>query len=135
MSVAHIRDSNNVAHSIRNLRIVVHDMNSTQLPAALLSQKLLSEVVSEALPQYTSGADLLPKNIISVGNHDLQLNGELFTLNFWIFLIYLFSCCNCSECYQTQSQVTTKFIVSLTKHNQMELFIAAGDAIMFGCMD
>jgi len=56
-------------------------MNSTQLPAAVLSQKMLSDVVSEALPQYTSGADLLPKNIISVGNHDLQLNGELFTLN------------------------------------------------------
>jgi len=84
LCAAHIRDSNNVTHAIRNLRIVVHDMNSTQPPAVLLSQKTLSDVVSEALPQYTSGADLLPKNIISVGNHDLQLNGELFMLNFWI---------------------------------------------------
>ena len=134
MSVAHIRDSNNVAHAIRNLRIVVHDMNSTQPPAALLSQKLLSEVVSEALPQYTSGADLLPKNIISVGNHDLQLNGELFTFNFWIFLIYLFNCCKCSEWYQTWC-TSHNNISSLTKLNQMELFTAAGDAIMFGCMD
>ena len=74
---AHIRDSNNIAHAIRNLHIVVHDMNALQPPATLLSQKMLNSVVSEALPQYTSGADLLPKNIISVGNHDLQLNGEL----------------------------------------------------------
>ena len=77
---AHIRDPNNVAHAIRNLHIVVHDMNAMQPPATLLSQKMLNDVVSEALPQYTSGADLLPKNIISVGNHDLQLNGESYCL-------------------------------------------------------
>jgi len=57
-------------------------MNTVQPPATLLSQKMLSDVVSEALPQYTSGADLLPKNIISVGNHDLQLSGEQFDLDF-----------------------------------------------------
>jgi len=74
---AHIRDSNNVTHAIRNLHVVVHDMNAVQPPATLLSQKTLNEAVSEALPHYTSGADLLPKNIISVGNHDLQLNGTL----------------------------------------------------------
>jgi len=82
LCTAHIRDSNNVAHAIRNLHIVVHDMNAVQPPAALLSQKMLNDVVSEALPQYTSGVDLLPKTIISVGNHDLQLSGELFALNF-----------------------------------------------------
>jgi len=81
MYTAHIRDTNNVAHAIRNLHIVVHDMNGVQPPAVLLSQKMLNDVVSEALPQYTSGADLLPKNIISVGNHDLQLSGILLCLN------------------------------------------------------
>jgi len=73
---AHIRDPNNVAHVIRNLHIVVHDMNAAQTPATL-SQRQLNGVVSAALPHYTSGADLLPNNIISVGNHDLQLNGLL----------------------------------------------------------
>jgi len=57
-------------------------MNAVQPPAMLLSQKMLSDVVSEALPQYTSGADLLPKNIISVGNHDLQLSGEPLDFSF-----------------------------------------------------
>jgi len=59
-------------------------MNAMQPPATLLSQKMLNDVVSEALPHYTSGADLLPKNIISVGNHDLQLSGELSALNFCV---------------------------------------------------
>jgi len=81
LCAAHIRDSNNVAHVVRNLHIVVHDMNGLQPPVALLSQKLLNDVVSEALPQYTSGADLLPKNIVSVGNHDLQLNGVPFLVH------------------------------------------------------
>jgi len=69
---------------------MLHDMNAVQ-PPATLSQRLLNNVVSEALPQYTSGADLLPKNIISVGNHDLQLNGEvlLFVLNVFYFLNFL----------------------------------------------
>jgi len=88
LCTAHIRDSNNVAHAIRNLRIVVHDLNGMQPPTTLLSQKMLNDVVSEALPQYTSGADLLPKNIVSVGNHDLQLSGMVFAWNFCLCYVF-----------------------------------------------
>jgi hypothetical protein len=74
--VALIRDSNNVVHPVRNLHVIIHDMNSVQPPSTLLSQKMLNDVVSNALPPSTSSADILPNTIITVGNHDLQLSGK-----------------------------------------------------------
>jgi len=72
--LASIRDPNNVSHPVRNVHIVVHDMNAVQPPSTLLSQKLLNDVVSDALPPY-SGGDILPNTVVTVGNHDLQLSG------------------------------------------------------------
>ena len=80
-----IRDSSNVVHPIRNLRVVIHDMNSVQPPSTLLSQKLLSDVVSNALPLSTSSADILPNTIVTVGSHDLQLSGKTLT---YVYCIY-----------------------------------------------
>lgn len=65
-------------------------MNAVQPPSTLLSQKILNDVVSNALPPATSGADILPSTIITVGNHDLQLSGMtgfvLFNVSFEIAL-------------------------------------------------
>jgi len=69
---AHIRDPNNVSHPIRNLHIVVHDMNNHP-PQNVLARKLLNDVVSNSLPQHS--ADMMPNNVVTMGNHDLQLDG------------------------------------------------------------
>jgi len=88
---AMIRDSNNVVHPIRNLRVIIHDMNAVQPPSTLLSQKLLNDAVSNALPQSTSSADILPNTIVTVGNHDLQLSGKnVFMVR--IFHVMIFVC-------------------------------------------
>lgn len=70
-SEAHIRDPNNVSHPVRNLHIVVHDMNA-HLPQNILAKKLLNDVVSNSLPQHS--ADIMQNNVVTVNNHDLQLD-------------------------------------------------------------
>lgn len=85
LSSAHIRDPSNASHPIRNLHIVVHDMNNHP-PQNVLARKLLNDVVSNSLPQHS--ADMMPNNVVTMGNHDLQLDGMHSTP--WNFIQQLF---------------------------------------------
>ncbi|XP_005105619.1 trafficking protein particle complex subunit 8 [Aplysia californica] len=69
-SEVHIRDANNVTHSIHNLRISACDMG-TQLPQQGVIKKQLSDAVAS-----TQGQSQEPgaNNMMSIGNYDLQLS-------------------------------------------------------------
>ncbi|XP_077982517.1 trafficking protein particle complex subunit 8-like [Glandiceps talaboti] len=68
---AHIRDPAGQVHSIRNLRVMVNEMNM-QPPSQTMARKMLNEAVSNAqLPQIVEGNRT---NVLSVGNHDLQIS-------------------------------------------------------------
>ena len=68
-SSVHIRDANNVTHSIHNLRISACDMGA-QLPQQGIIKKQLSDAVASSHVQSVEpGAN----NMMSIGNYDLQL--------------------------------------------------------------
>lgn len=69
--VAHIRDPNNVPHTIRHLKISMLDM-TTQPPQQAVARKMMSDAVANAQPQLVDGGR---GNVISIGNYDLQLSG------------------------------------------------------------
>lgn len=68
-SEVHIRDPNNVPHTIRHLKITMRDMSST-LPQQSVAKKILNDVVAASQPQMIEGNR---GNVVSVGNYDLQL--------------------------------------------------------------
>lgn len=70
---AHIRDPNNVLHSIHNLKITVKDLN-TPPPQQAVARKMMTDTVASAQPQLLDGNQ---RNVISVGDYDLQLSGKL----------------------------------------------------------
>lgn len=84
----HIRDPGNITHVIRNLRVIMKDMNSLP-PQPTLAKKQLNEVVASSLPPGSSnGHDACtslpgPSNVVSVGAYDLQLSSEYFCPCFW----------------------------------------------------
>ena len=82
-SPAHIRDPGNVSHTIHNLHLAVHSMNSLP-PQATLAKKLLSDAVSNILPSQDV------TNVMTVGSYDLQLSRESMAN---IFANYTVSCC------------------------------------------
>ncbi|CAI9716399.1 particle complex subunit 8-like isoform X1 [Octopus vulgaris] len=69
-SEAHIRDPNNVLHSIHNLKITVKDLN-TPPPQQAVARKMMTDTVASAQPQLLDGNQ---RNVISVGDYDLQLS-------------------------------------------------------------
>ena len=69
---AHIRDPNNVPHTLQNLRISMVDMNS-QIPSASAARKIMNDAVNNAQLQIGEGNR---GNVMSVGNYDLQLSGK-----------------------------------------------------------
>lgn len=69
---AHIRDPNNVAHTLQNLRISMVDMNShTSSPAA--ARKIMNDAVNNAQLQMAEGNR---GNVMTIGNYDLQLSAS-----------------------------------------------------------
>ncbi|XP_076111682.1 trafficking protein particle complex subunit 8-like isoform X2 [Mytilus galloprovincialis] len=68
-SEVHIRDPNNVPHTIRHLKITMRDMSAT-LPQQSVAKKILNDIVAGAQPQLVEGNR---GNVVSVGNYDLQL--------------------------------------------------------------
>ncbi|ELT91258.1 hypothetical protein CAPTEDRAFT_79642, partial [Capitella teleta] len=78
-SEVHIRDPGNISHTVRNLRVIVQDMNSLP-PQPTLAKKQLNDVVANSLPAGSTtaaGQDTgIPgvSNVVSVGNYDLQLS-------------------------------------------------------------
>ena len=74
ISTVHIRDANNVTHSIHNLRISASDM-STQLPPTGVVKKQLNDAVASAhIQSQEPGAG----NMTSIGDYDLQLARKYF---------------------------------------------------------
>lgn len=69
---AHIRDPNNVPHTIRHLKISMLDM-TTQPPQQAVARKMMSDAVANAQPQLVDGGR---GNVISIGNYDLQLSAS-----------------------------------------------------------
>ena len=60
--------------------MVVRDL-SVSPPVSSGARKLLNDAVSAALPSQATPADLVqPNNVVTVGNHDLQLDGRLSKL-------------------------------------------------------
>ena len=69
---ATIRDSGNMTHTIRNLKITMRDMNQHP-PQPTLAKKMMNEAVCNALP---TNLDNNRTNIMTVGDYDLQISGE-----------------------------------------------------------
>ncbi|KAL4234283.1 Trafficking protein particle complex 8 [Mactra antiquata] len=69
---AHIKDPNNVQHSVQHLRIGVVDMNN-QIPPAAAAKKLMNDAVNNEQPQLSEGNR---GNVITVGDYDLQLSSS-----------------------------------------------------------
>lgn len=67
----HIRDPNNIPHTIKNLKITMRDMNM-QLPQAVTARKMMNDVVANTQPQLTEGGR---GNVVTFGSYDLQLSG------------------------------------------------------------
>ena len=65
----HIRDPNNVPHTIKHLKITMRDM-SYMLPSQNVARKILNDIVAGAQPQLVEGNR---GNVVSVGDYDLQL--------------------------------------------------------------
>jgi len=70
VSTAHIRDPGNISHTVHNLHLDVHNMN-TLPPQPTLARKLLNDSVANTLPSQ----DIT--NVMTVGSYDLQLSREL----------------------------------------------------------
>ncbi|XP_033124771.1 trafficking protein particle complex subunit 8-like isoform X2 [Anneissia japonica] len=68
---AHIRDPQGQVNSIRNLRIILNDMNS-QPPSSAIVRKMLNDVVGSLHPN----SEASKSNVVSAGNYDLQLSGS-----------------------------------------------------------
>ncbi|XP_061162581.1 trafficking protein particle complex subunit 8-like isoform X1 [Saccostrea echinata] len=68
----HIRDPNNVPHTIKNLKITMRDMNM-QLPQAVMARKMLNDVVASTQPQLGEGSR---GNVVTFGSYDLQLSAS-----------------------------------------------------------
>lgn len=67
---AHIRDPNNVPHSMHNLKITVKDLN-TPPPQQAVARKMMTDTVASAQPQLMDGNQ---RNVITIGDYDLQLS-------------------------------------------------------------
>lgn len=67
---AHIRDPNNVPHSMHNLKITVRDLN-TPPPQQAVARKMMTDTVASAQPQLMDGNQ---RNVITIGDYDLQLS-------------------------------------------------------------
>ena len=70
--VAVVRDPSNVAHTVRNLRLNIKDINSAP-PQPTLARKMLNTAVSSFLPD---SFDLNKCEVMTFGNYDLQLSGK-----------------------------------------------------------
>ncbi|XP_048756768.2 trafficking protein particle complex subunit 8-like isoform X4 [Ostrea edulis] len=68
----HIRDPNNVPHTIKNLKITMRDMNM-QLPQAVTARKMMNDVVANSQPQLMEGGR---GNVVTFGSYDLQLSAS-----------------------------------------------------------
>ena len=73
-----VRDPSNVAHTVRNLRLNMKDINSGP-PQPTLARKLLNEAVANALPD---SFELNKCEVMTFGNYDLQLSGIKFRIIF-----------------------------------------------------
>ncbi|KAK7505350.1 hypothetical protein BaRGS_00003512 [Batillaria attramentaria] len=73
-SEVHIRDANNVSHSIHGLRIKACDMSS-QPPQQAAIRKMLNDAVANTQQQQQQPLDGGRTNVHSFGNYDLHLNG------------------------------------------------------------
>jgi hypothetical protein len=71
----HIRDANNVSHSIHGLRIKSCDMSS-QPPQQSAIRKTLNDAVANAQQQQQQALDGGRTNVHSYGDYDLHLNGQ-----------------------------------------------------------
>lgn len=71
-SEVHIRDPNNVPHTIKHLKITMRDM-SYMLPSQNVARKILNDIVAGAQPQLVEGNR---GNVVSVGDYDLQLTSS-----------------------------------------------------------
>ena len=69
---AQIRDSGNMTHTIRSLKVTVRDMGQHP-PQPTLAKKLMNEAVANALPPNMADSNMA--NIMSVGDYDLQISG------------------------------------------------------------
>ncbi|XP_071958347.1 trafficking protein particle complex subunit 8-like isoform X2 [Antedon mediterranea] len=67
---AHIRDPQGQVNSIRNMRIILNDMNS-QPPSSAIVRKMLNDVVGSIHPNAEAS-----KSIITAGNYNLQLSSS-----------------------------------------------------------
>lgn len=68
----HIRDPNNIPHTIKNLKITMRDMNM-QLPQAVTARKMMNDVVASTQPQLAEGGR---GNVVTFGSYDLQLSAS-----------------------------------------------------------
>ena len=62
-----------MTHTIQNLRVGMVDMNS-HIPAPLAAKKIMNDAVNNAQLQIAEGNR---GNVMSIGNYDLQLSGEI----------------------------------------------------------
>ncbi|XP_070190978.1 trafficking protein particle complex subunit 8-like isoform X2 [Littorina saxatilis] len=81
-SEVHIRDANNVSHSIHGLRIKACDMSSQPLQQAAI-RKILSDAVVNAQQQQQQSLDGGRTNVHSFGNYDLHLNASTPWFEAW----------------------------------------------------
>ena len=69
---AHIRDPSGQIHTVRNLRLILDEMNQQPL-ASILMRKMLQESVNRCQPSLVNGSR---GNVITVGSYDLQIAGK-----------------------------------------------------------
>lgn len=88
VSLVHIRDPNNIPHTIKNLKITMRDMNM-QLPQAVTARKMMNDVVASTQPQMAEGGR---GNVVTFGSYDLQLSGMdgKITNEMWLTLLPVF---------------------------------------------
>lgn len=86
--LVHIRDPNNIPHTIKNLKITMRDMNM-QLPQAVTARKMMNDVVASTQPQLAEGGR---GNVVTFGSYDLQLSGMdgKITNEMWLTLLPVF---------------------------------------------
>lgn len=86
--LVHIRDPNNIPHTIKNLKITMRDMNM-QLPQAVTARKMMNDVVASTQPQLAEGGR---GNVVTFGSYDLQLSGMdgKITNEMWLTLLSVF---------------------------------------------
>ncbi|XP_025115248.1 trafficking protein particle complex subunit 8-like isoform X3 [Pomacea canaliculata] len=81
-SEVHIRDANNVSHSIHGLRIKACDMSNQILQQAAI-RKTLNDAVANAQLQQPSTLDGGRTNVHTFGNYDLHLNASAPWFESW----------------------------------------------------